>query len=81
MREGLFGRRRTGEIIALLDERFLQSSYQRTFPREWSDYQICSLETVKEQMERFWNETDERERMKKDWRKSRRKDFVKYVIV
>ena len=53
-------------IIALLDERFLQSSYQRTFPREWSDYQICSLETVKEQMERFWNETDERERMKKD---------------
>ena len=53
-------------IIALLDERFLQSSYQRTFPREWSDYQIRSLETVKEEMERFWNETDERERLKKD---------------
>ena len=53
-------------IIALLDERFLQRSYQRTFPREWSDYQICSLDTVEQQLERFWKETDEREVRKKD---------------
>ena len=53
-------------IIALLDERFLQRSYQRTFPREWNDYQICSLDTVGQQLERFWKETDEREEQKKD---------------
>lgn len=41
-------------IIALLDQRFLQNAYQQTFPREWSDYQVCSLETVHEITENFW---------------------------
>lgn len=42
-------------IIALLDERFLQLSYRRLFPREWSDYEIVSVDTVAKRVERFWD--------------------------
>ena len=43
-------------IVALLDERFLQSSYIRLFPREWSEFQIVRQNTVGKHVERFWNE-------------------------
>ena len=43
-------------IVALLDERFLQSSYTRLFPREWTDYKIVQESTVGRQVEKFWNE-------------------------
>lgn len=43
-------------IIALLDERFLTSSYLRMFPREWADYERVSLEQIDKRVERFWNE-------------------------
>ena len=43
-------------IVALLDERFLQSSYTRLFPREWSEFQIVQENTVGRQVEKFWNE-------------------------
>ena len=43
-------------IVALLDERFLQSSYTRLFPREWSEFQIVRENTVGRQVEKFWNE-------------------------
>ncbi|MBQ8596790.1 MAG: ATP-dependent DNA helicase [Lachnospiraceae bacterium] len=43
-------------IIALLDERFLTSSYLRMFPREWSDYERVSMEQIDKRVERFWNE-------------------------
>lgn len=43
-------------IIALLDERFLQGSYQRMFPREWESFEEVSLGTVAKRVERFWNE-------------------------
>lgn len=49
---------RTGSdrgVIVLLDERFLESSYKNLFPREWSDYQICSVEHVADAVEAFWN--------------------------
>ena len=43
-------------VIALLDERFLQNSYTRLFPREWSNYKIVQESTVGKQVEKFWNE-------------------------
>ncbi len=42
-------------IIALLDERFLQNSYIRLFPREWENYQEVGLTTIEKKVERFWD--------------------------
>lgn len=42
-------------IIVLLDERFLQISYQRMFPREWDYYETVSVEQVAKRVERFWD--------------------------
>ncbi|MCM1191764.1 MAG: ATP-dependent DNA helicase [Butyrivibrio sp.] len=43
-------------IVALLDERFLQFSYRRMFPREWERFDVVTVDTVAKQVERFWNE-------------------------
>lgn len=43
-------------IVALLDERFLQFSYKRMFPREWENFVTVTVGTVAKQVERFWNE-------------------------
>ena len=43
-------------IIALLDERFLNTSYLRMFPREWKEYEKVSLEQIENRVERFWDE-------------------------
>lgn len=42
-------------IIALLDERFLQQSYQRLFPREWMNFETVNLQTISKRVERFWD--------------------------
>jgi Rad3-related DNA helicase len=42
-------------VIALLDERFLQSDYRRLFPREWEHFTVCTLDTVESALEAFWN--------------------------
>ena len=42
-------------IVALLDERFLQRGYQQLFPREWISYREISTETVKNELNTFWN--------------------------
>lgn len=42
-------------VIALLDERFLQYTYQRLFPREWSSFQVVTVHTVAKRVERFWD--------------------------
>ncbi|MGN0351462.1 MAG: ATP-dependent DNA helicase [Roseburia sp.] len=42
-------------VILLLDERFLQSDYKALFPREWEEYEICSLDTVEGQLKAFWD--------------------------
>ena len=42
-------------IVALLDERFLQDSYTRLFPREWKEYKIVTKTTVGQEVERFWD--------------------------
>ena len=43
-------------IIALLDERFNYSSYQRLFPREWMPFDKVDKESVEELVEKFWTE-------------------------
>ena len=42
-------------IIALLDERFLQMSYRRLFPREWEHFEMVTVDTVAKRVERFWD--------------------------
>jgi len=41
-------------IIALLDERFLYSSYRNLFPREWSNYKVVDKKNVKAEIDLFW---------------------------
>ena len=41
-------------IVALLDERFLSSSYRRMFPREWEDFQRMSLGQALRSVKSFW---------------------------
>ncbi len=43
-------------VIALLDQRFLQGSYRRLFPREWETFQEVSVDTVSRRVERFWDQ-------------------------
>lgn len=43
-------------VVVLLDERFLQRSYTRMFPREWEDYKRVRLDTISKEVERFWDE-------------------------
>ena len=45
-------------VILLLDERFAQSSYQRLFPREWEEHEICRMEEAGELLRRFWEPPD-----------------------
>ena len=42
-------------VIVLLDERFGQQQYRSSFPREWADYETCTLNNVKEKLTAFWN--------------------------
>lgn len=42
-------------VVALLDERFMQMSYRRMFPREWVDYEIVDIDRIGERVENFWN--------------------------
>lgn len=41
-------------VIALLDERFLESANLLLFPREWKSYQVCSRETAAKAASDFW---------------------------
>lgn len=43
-------------VVVLLDERFLQRSYVRMFPREWEDYKRVNVSDVSSKVERFWDE-------------------------
>ncbi len=40
--------------ILLLDDRFLQRSYQELFPQEWFPYDVVTLRTLPERLSRFW---------------------------
>ncbi len=41
-------------VVLLLDERFLQQSYVKLFPREWSNAQTVALASVQTAAESFW---------------------------
>ncbi len=43
-------------IIALLDERFRNSEYQKTFPREWKKIDYCGGNEIQQKVENFWKE-------------------------
>ncbi len=43
-------------VVALLDDRFLQSAYLKMFPREWETYEVVTAKQVARRVERFWNE-------------------------
>ena len=42
-------------IVAVLEERFLEPSYQRLFPREWAAYAIVDVNTVSDKVQAFWD--------------------------
>lgn len=42
-------------IVVLLDERFLQNSYLKMFPREWDNFEAVNIDTVAKRVERFWD--------------------------
>ncbi len=41
-------------IIGLLDERFLRNDYRQLFPREWSQYEVHTLESLPGALDAFW---------------------------
>ena len=41
-------------IILLLDERFVSQQVVDTFPAEWADYEVVTLESLDEKMTSFW---------------------------
>ena len=41
--------------ILLLDDRFLQSSYQKLFPREWFPHDVVTLTSLPERLSAFWS--------------------------
>ncbi len=43
-------------VVVLLDERFLQRSYTRLFPVEWSDYETVDKDNAFDKIERFWDQ-------------------------
>ncbi len=43
-------------VVALLDERFLQFSYRKLFPREWESFQIADVNSIGQQVESFWEQ-------------------------
>lgn len=46
-------------VILLLDERFCTWEYRSLFPREWTDYQICTRDTAADLMREFWIGTED----------------------
>lgn len=42
--------------ILLLDERFLQDSYQQLFPREWFPHYVVNLSSMDTELKKFWDE-------------------------
>ena len=48
-------------VIALLDERFLYSSYRNLFPREWSNYKVVDTGSIEAAAALFWDTQRESE--------------------
>lgn len=43
-------------VVALLDDRFLERSYQKMFPREWEHFEIVDINHVGKRVGRFWDQ-------------------------
>ena len=43
-------------VVALLDERFTDRSYQRMFPREWTGFSVTDIRRIGEALEIFWED-------------------------
>ncbi len=43
-------------VVALLDERFLQTRNKQLFPREWHGYKSCNRDGIGRLAAQFWNE-------------------------
>ena len=43
-------------VVALLDERFMDRSYQRMFPREWTGFSVTDIRRIGGALEVFWEE-------------------------
>ena len=43
-------------VVVLLEERLLNRSYQRIFPREWSDYEATTNTAVADKLTYFWEQ-------------------------
>ncbi len=41
-------------VILLLDNRFMESRYQKLFPREWSDIQGITIQKIADVTKKFW---------------------------
>lgn len=41
-------------MVALLDERFLERSYQKMFPREWEHFEVVSISGSRNALKNFW---------------------------
>ncbi len=41
-------------IVVLLEERFLDTAYQRLFPREWYNYEIVDTDSISDSVKDFW---------------------------
>nr|MCR4673448.1 hypothetical protein [Lachnospiraceae bacterium] len=41
-------------VVALLDERFMNYEYKRTFPKEWNNYSIETIDSVGQSVASFW---------------------------
>ena len=44
----------TGAIL-LLDDRFMQNTYQKLFPREWFPHEIVTLTSMPDYLSQFWD--------------------------
>ncbi|MDD3795257.1 MAG: ATP-dependent DNA helicase [Lachnospiraceae bacterium] len=47
-------------MILLLDERFGKYQYRSMFPREWADYDTCTLYNIEEKLQKFWGNVQEK---------------------
>lgn len=45
-------------VILLLDERFCRQQYREIFPREWADFEICSLKSAGAKLKAFWERAE-----------------------
>ena len=43
-------------VVLLLDDRFLRREYRGEFPKEWNNSVVVSLDTIRDELYRFWQD-------------------------